>query len=63
LRAALPVGLSPEAACDSQNPDTPGTAVVAAAAPLPDGRRAPWSLWWSRGRSGWRLTGAAPVLQ
>jgi hypothetical protein len=63
VRARLPVGLSAEAACDSQNPDTPGTAVVAAAAPLPDGRRAPWSLWWGRGRSGWRLTGAAPVLQ
>jgi hypothetical protein len=63
LRATLPAGLSPEAACDSQNPDTPSTAVVAAAAPLPDGRRAPWSLWWSRGPSGWRLTGAAPVLQ
>ena len=63
LRARLPVGLLAEAACDSQNPDTPGTAVVAAAAPLPDGRRAPWSLWWSRGPSGWRLIGAAPVLQ
>jgi len=63
LRARLPVGLLAEAACDSQNPDTPGIAVVAAAAPLPDGRRAPWSLWWSRGPSGWRLTGAAPVLQ
>ncbi|MDO8474990.1 MAG: hypothetical protein Q7W02_02140 [Candidatus Rokubacteria bacterium] len=63
LRARLPVGLLAEAACDSQNPDTPGTAVVAAAAPLPDGRRAPWSLWWSRGASGWRLTGAAPVLE
>jgi hypothetical protein len=63
LRRRLPVGLLAEAACDAQNPDTPGTAVVAAAAPLPDGRRAPWSLWWSRGPSGWRLTGAAPVLQ
>jgi hypothetical protein len=63
VRARLPVGLLPEAACDSQNPDMPATAVVAAAAPLPDGRRAPWSLWWSRGSSGWRLTGAAPVLQ
>ena len=63
LRAALPAGLLAEAACDSQNPDTPGTAVVAAAAPLPDGRRAPWSLWWRRGPAGWRLTGAAPVLQ
>jgi hypothetical protein len=63
LRATLPRSLLPEAACDSQSPRTPGTAVVAAAAPLPDGRRAPWSLWWSRGPSGWRLTGAAPVLQ
>jgi len=63
LRARLPAGLLPEAACDLQNPDTPRTAVVAAAAPLPDGRRAPWSLWWSLGPSGWRLTGAAPVLQ
>ena len=63
VRAKLPSGLSPEAVCDSQNPDTPGTAVVAGAAPLPDGRRAPWSLWWTRGPSGWRLTGAAPVLQ
>ena len=63
VRARLPVGLLPEAACDSLNPDMPATAVVAAAAPLPDGRRAPWSLWWSRGSSGWRLTGAAPVLQ
>jgi hypothetical protein len=63
VRAKLPSGLSAEAACDSQNPKTPGNAVVAAAAPLPDGRRAPWSLWWSRGPSGWRLTGAAPVLQ
>jgi hypothetical protein len=63
LRATLPAGLVAEAACDFRNPDTPGTAVIAAAAPLPDGRRAPWSLSWSRGPSGWRLTGAAPVLQ
>ena len=63
LRARLPPGLFAEAACDAQNPDTPGSAVVAAAAPLPDGRRTPWSLWWSRGPSGWRLREAAPVLQ
>ena len=31
LRARLPCGLVPEAACDSQNPDTSGTAIVAAA--------------------------------
>jgi hypothetical protein len=63
VRARLPAGLLPEAACDSQNPDTPGTAIVAAAAPLLDGRRQPWSLWWGLGPSGWRLTGAAPVLK
>jgi len=63
LRARLPRGLLPEAACDSQNPDTPGTAIVAAAAPLPSGARSPWSLWWGRRPSGWRLTGAAPVLE
>jgi hypothetical protein len=63
VRARLPAGLQPEAACDSQNPDTPGTAIVAAAAPLVDGRREPWSLWWGLGPSGWRLTGAAPVLK
>jgi hypothetical protein len=63
VRAKLPAGLSAETVCDSQYAETPGSAVVAAAAPLPDGRRAPWSLWWSRGASGWRLTGAAAVLQ
>jgi hypothetical protein len=63
VRARLPAGLLPEAACDAQNPDTPGTAIVAAAAPLLDGRRQPWSLWWGLGPSGWRLTGAAPVLK
>jgi hypothetical protein len=63
VRARLPAGLLPEAACDAQNPDTPGTAIVAAAAPLGDGRRQPWSLWWGLGPSGWRLTGAAPVLK
>jgi hypothetical protein len=63
VRARLPRGLLPEAACDSQNPDTPGTAIVAAAVPLPSGARSPWSLWWGRSPGGWRLTGAAPVLE
>jgi len=63
VRAGLPRGLVPEAVCDSQNPDAPGTAVVAAAVPLSAKGRSPWSLWWSRGPSGWRLTGAAPVLE
>src|SRR5206468_2244951 len=63
LRARLPRGLVPEAACDSQNPDTSGTAIVAATVPLPSGARSPWSLWWSRSPWGWRLAGAAPVLE
>jgi len=72
LRARLPAGLRPEPACEAQNPDTPGTVVVAATdeQPAPSDssrvaalRRAPWSLWWSRAPSGWRLAGAAPVLQ
>jgi hypothetical protein len=63
LRARLPRTLVPEPACDSQTPDTPGTAIVAAAVPLPAGARSPWSLWWARASSGWRLTGAAPVLE
>jgi hypothetical protein len=63
LRARLPSELSPEPACDARNPDTPGTAVVAAAVPLPTGGHAPWSLWWGRSARGWRLTGAAPVLE
>jgi hypothetical protein len=63
LRARLPRGLVPEAACDAQNPDTSGTAIVAAAVPLVSGARSPWSLWWGRNPSGWRLSGAAPVLE
>jgi hypothetical protein len=63
VRARLPRGLLPESACDLQNPDTPGTAIVAAAVPLPSGGRSPWSLWWGRSPAGWRLTGAAPVLE
>ena len=63
VRLRLPKGLVAEAACDAQNPDTPGTVVVAAAVMLPSGVRSPWSLWWGRSRMGWRLTGAAAVLE
>jgi len=63
VRARLPRGLLAEPACDSQSPDTPGTAIVAAAVPRPSGGRSPWSLWWGRSPGGWRLTGAAPVLE
>jgi len=63
LRARLPRALAPEPACDSQNPDTPSVAIVAAGVAATSGGRVPWSLWWGRTPSGWRLTGAAPVLE
>lgn len=63
VRGRLPAGLASESACDVQNPDTPRTAQVAASAPGDNGRRVPWTLWWGRGASGWRLSGLAPVLQ
>ena len=63
VRARLPALLWAEAVCDAEISGTPVVAVVAAVAPLPDGRREPWSLWWRRGAAGWRLTGAAPVLE
>ena len=63
VREKLPAGLVPETACDVQNPDTPRVAQVAASAPGENGRRVPWTLWWGRAASGWRLSAAAPVLQ
>ena len=63
LRARLPRALVPEPVCDSQNPDTPSTAIVAAGVPAPSGGPVPWSLWWGRTPAGWRLTAAAPVLE
>lgn len=62
LRSRLPARLVAEPACELQNPETPGTVVVAATEERASGR-APWSLWWSRTPRGWRLAGAAPVLQ
>jgi hypothetical protein len=62
VRSRLPARLIPEPACEFQNPDTPGTVVVAATEERPGGR-APWSLWWSRAPRGWRVAGVAPVLQ
>ena len=67
LRARLPGGLVPEPACDVANTETPSTVVVAATDERGADRAAlslrPWSLWWSRQGRGWRLAGAAPVLQ
>jgi hypothetical protein len=66
LRARLPGGLVPEPLCDVASPDSPSTVVVAATderAAHRTNARSPWSLWWSRQPRGWRLAGAAPVLQ
>ena len=58
----FPLGLVPEPACEVRPPESPEAVVVAATDERPP-RRAPWSLWWRRHGRGWRLTGAAPVLQ
>ena len=60
LRERLPPSLAAEPGCDQ--PGTPAAVSVAATARV-EGRRVPWTLTWSRGPRGWRLTGAAPVLQ
>jgi hypothetical protein len=61
VRARLPRRLTPEPACDALDPDVPGRVVVAATEEAAAGR-APWSLSWARVGRGWRLAGAAPVL-
>jgi hypothetical protein len=77
LRARLPGALVAEPVCDMAGEATkpaasagsstvPSTVVVAATEERPDhgsASRSPWSLWWSRQPRGWRLAGAAPVLQ
>jgi hypothetical protein len=66
LRARLPGGLVPEPACDVANAETPSSVMVAATQERPDhgsASRSPWSLVWNRQPRGWRLAGAAPVLQ
>jgi hypothetical protein len=55
LRARLPPTLRPEPTCDSR--DGPAVSVAAEA------DRKPWTLTFRRLASGWRLTGAARVLQ
>jgi len=60
LRERVPPRLIAESGCDQPRP--PAAVSVAATAEV-EGRRVPWSLTWSRGARGWRLTGAAPVLQ
>ena len=66
LRARLPGGLVPEPACDVASAETPNSVMVAATQERPDhgaAIRSPWSLVWNRQPRGWRLAGAAPVLQ
>jgi hypothetical protein len=66
LRARLPGGLVPEPACDVANAETPSSVMVAATQERPEhgaATRSPWSLVWNRQPRGWRLAGAAPVLQ
>jgi hypothetical protein len=61
LRGRLPKQLEAEPACEGRSPERPGTVAVAAAEERASGV-APWSLWWTRGASGWRLAAADPVL-
>ena len=65
---ARPARAPPEApraepVCEQAGPAGPRGPVTVAATELRDGRRVPWVLTWTRGPAGWRLTGAAPVLE
>jgi hypothetical protein len=59
LRGRLPADLRQEPACDARE-GVGGEAVSVAA--VAEGQR-PWALTFRRLGAGWRLTGAAPVLQ
>jgi hypothetical protein len=58
LRAALPVTLAREPACDATS-EANGPVSVAAVA----GGRRPWTLTFQRAGTRWRLTAAGPVIQ
>ncbi len=62
LRRRLPESLVAEPACDTISAAA-GSPVIVAATAEEGGRPVPWALTWRRGPGGWRLTGAAPVLQ
>ena len=57
LRGRLPTGLRAEPACDLRE-----SADAVSVAAIAEGQR-PWALTFRRLASGWRLTGASPVLQ
>lgn len=57
LRRRLPTRLEPEPACDAPDASDPATVSIAAIAEYQ-----PWTLTFQRGRNGWRLAGATPVL-
>jgi hypothetical protein len=63
VRARLPAVLVAEPLCEQIGPAGPRGPVTMAATELRDGRRVPWTLSWTRGPQGWRLSGARPVLQ
>ena len=63
LRARLPKSLVAEPICEQAGPAGPRGPVTVAATELRGGRGVPWVLTWTRGPAGWRLTGAAPVLE
>ena len=62
VRARIPRALVPEPACEGRPQESPATAIIAATEEG-ERRRTPWSLWWRQIPGGWRLSGAAPVLE
>ncbi|HEY7203410.1 MAG TPA: hypothetical protein VIA61_03905 [Methylomirabilota bacterium] len=63
VRARLPGVLVAEPACEQIGPSGVRGPVTMAATEVRDGRRVPWTLSWTRSPAGWRVSGAAPVLQ
>lgn len=63
VRARLPAVLVAEPVCEQIGPSGARGPVTMAATEVRDGRRVPWTLSWTRSPTGWRLSGARPVLQ
>jgi hypothetical protein len=60
LRALVPPGLEPDAACDALDGDPPSAINVAAAL---GAERQPWALTFRRAGPAWRLVAAEPVIR